>query len=310
MFKRVNEIIYHYTINNKPWTNVYGLARSIIALSTMVTLLANDIYTFFRPLAGVSEFPSCSVYSISIFCVVAKDYLPLMKWIVILLLAVIASGWRPRITGIIHWWIATSLQNTGASLDGGEEVAAAITFLLIPITLLDNRKWHWQKKDNDNSILEMNSMIISNVFLFGIKIQMAIIYFNASIARLKNPEWIDGTAIYYYFNNPMLGLNETWLKLLNPILTSPLVFLVTWGTTIVEIILGAAILAPTKYYKIYFYVGVALHLGIALLMGLYSFSAIMIAGLIFSFRHTEYEYQFARKVLKKNRSKVLQTEST
>ncbi|MDA1477341.1 sporulation-delaying protein SdpB family protein [Bacillus changyiensis] len=309
MFNRLSNFIYNSSLTSNPWTNVYGLARTIIALSTLITLLVNDIYTFFRPLAGVSEYPNCSVYSISIFCMAPQNYLPLIKWIVIILIAVIASGWRPRYTGLIHWWIATSLQNTGASLDGGEEVAAAITFLLIPITLLDNRKWHWQKKQYNNSILEVNCRIISNVFLYGIKAQMSIIYFNAAIVRLKNPEWIDGTAIYYYFNNPMLGLNETLLTLLNPILTSPAVFFVTWATTIVEIILGAAILAPIKYYKIYFYIGVVLHMGIATLLGLYSFSAIMIAGLILSFQSTENEYHLFRKVINKISEKNVKTKS-
>ncbi|MFF2908246.1 sporulation-delaying protein SdpB family protein [Paenibacillus sp. NPDC057934] len=305
MLNKLSNLIYIHTFNSKPWTNVYGLARTIIALSTLITLLVTDIYTFFRPLAGISEYPNCSVYSISIFCVLPKEYLPIIKWVVIALLGLIASGWRPRFTGIIHWWIATSLQNTGTTLDGGEQVAATITFLLLPVTFFDNRKWHWQQKQYTNSTLEEHSKIVSNIFLYGIKVQMAIIYFNAAIARLVNPEWIDGTAVYYYFNNAMLGLNDTLLRLLNPILTSPLVFFVTWMTTIVEIVLGAALLAPIKHYKIYFYIGAILHVGIALLLGLYSFSSIMIAGLILSFRATENEYQFFNNSIRNDKKRLL-----
>lgn len=58
-------------------------------------------------------------------------YLNIIKWLAIVLLIIIASGWRPRFTGIIHWWICYSLQNSALTLDGGEQVSAVITLLLI-----------------------------------------------------------------------------------------------------------------------------------------------------------------------------------
>jgi antimicrobial peptide system SdpB family protein len=213
------------------------------------------------------------------------------------LLAVIVSGWRPRYTGIIHWWIASSLQNTGSTLDGGEQVATAITLLLIPITLLDTRKWHWQAPQFSNLRWGQHSSVIAFVFLFAIKVQMAVIYFNAGIARLKNPEWIDGSAVYYYFNSAMLGFNVTMLSLFKPLLISPFVFVITWGTTVAELLLAAALLAPIKHYKWYFWIGMLLHALIAVLLGLWTFSAIMIAGLILSYR--DYDNIFHFKWLKK-----------
>ncbi|MDR0266569.1 sporulation-delaying protein SdpB family protein [Paenibacillus sp.] len=297
MLTRLNEKLLNYVSKHSPWTNVYGFARSLIALVTLTLFLFNNTWTIFRPLAGVPEFPKCSVYPISAFCILPSDYLPLTKWIVIVLLAVIVSGWRPRYTGIIHWWIASSLQNTGSTLDGGEQVATAITLLLIPITLLDTRKWHWQAPQFSNLRWGQHSSVIAFVFLFAIKVQMAVIYFNAGIARLKNPEWIDGSAVYYYFNSAMLGFNVTMLSLFKPLLISPFVFVITWGTTVAELLLAAALLAPIKHYKWYFWIGMLLHALIAVLLGLWTFSAIMIAGLILSYR--DYDNIFHFKWLKK-----------
>ena len=140
MLNKYSEKILKTIKNSKPWTNVYGLSRTLIALSLLITFIFNDIYNLFRPVAGLTEYPVCSNYEISVFCLLPAEYLPLTKWLVIILLIVIASGWRPRYTGILHFWIASSFQNTAATLDGGEQVATVLTLLLVPLTILDNRK--------------------------------------------------------------------------------------------------------------------------------------------------------------------------
>jgi antimicrobial peptide system protein, SdpB family len=288
LFKQLDQRIFNWVSEKKPWTNVYGMTRSIIALSTLVTLLFNDVSTFFKPVAGFSEYPACSVYPVSIFCFFPKDYmyLTIAKYIAIVLLAIVASGWRPRITGVLHWWIASSIQNTAVTLDGGEQVAVAMTFLLLPVTLLDNRKWHWQEynADDDNRV---HAKLISVLFLFAIKIQLSIIYFHAAIAKIVNPEWVDGTAFYYYIQDPMLGTNPILLKIIWPLISSPFVVFITWGTIILELLLGAAIFAQRRFQRTMMYFGFGLHISIAILMGLYSFSAIMCASLLLALRPTE-----------------------
>ncbi|WP_237982495.1 sporulation-delaying protein SdpB family protein [Bacillus thuringiensis] len=306
MFKKINSFAYHWAISNNPWTSAYGVARSLIALSTLVTLIFNDVSTLFRPVAGVEEFPACSIYSISIFCLGSGSYLGLFKWLAALILLLVVSGWRPRYTGVLHWWVASSIQNTAITLDGGEQVATVLTLLLIPVTLLDKRKWHWEtglKETTSNS--QLHFRIISLVFLVAVKIQMSFIYFQAAIIRLKNSEWLDGTAVYYYFNDPMLGLNNTLANILNPLLASPFVFFITWGTTIIELFLAASLIGSNKYWKIYLYSGVLLHAGIAIVLGLHSFSIIMCAGLILSYYPLNREFKFISKLnsLKTNSDK-------
>ncbi|KAA8999804.1 hypothetical protein F4V43_15900 [Paenibacillus spiritus] len=297
MLKRLNSIPTLVISGTPPWTNVYGLARTLIALSLLLTLITNDVTTLFKPAAGINEYPSCSVYAVSIFCVLPNNYpnLELLKWISVLILLIVASGWRPRFTGILHWWVASSLQNTGITLDGGEQVATVLTLLLIPVTLFDHRKWHWLPPRSDNTMTSTGiPHLISFLFLFSIRVQMAIIYFNAALSKLKNKEWIDGTAIYYYFHDPMLGLNSFLLSLLNPLIESSFVVLLTWGTIIVELLLGSGIVAHKEKRFFFLYLGLALHTLIAICLGLYSFSLVMFAGLILAFR--PFEHSFGKKI--------------
>lgn len=303
MRSEILDKILHIIKVSKPWTNVYGLSRTLIVLATLITLLSNNIYTLFRPVAGISEYPVCSNYKISIFCLLPVEYLPLIKWVVIILLIIIGSGWRPKYTGILHFWIASSLQNTAATLDGGEQIATVLTLLLIPVTILDNRKWHWSETQNNLNI--SNTKIIALVALWGVRVQMAIVYFNAAIARVSNPEWIDGTAIYYFLKDPMLGVNPKLFSLLDVLILSDYIFFITWSVTIIELLLGSAILAPEKVKQIFLYLGVLLHSVIIFLFGLFSFSLIMIAGLIIAFRPLEKKFTLPFSISKIQSDKMI-----
>ncbi|MFH6682314.1 hypothetical protein RI119_04800 [Bacillus amyloliquefaciens] len=70
-------------------------------------------------------------------------YIEIVKAVCICILILVVIGWRPRLTGFFHWWISYSFQNSAVTLDGGDQVAAVFTLLLLPLTLTDPRKWHW-----------------------------------------------------------------------------------------------------------------------------------------------------------------------
>ena len=209
MYEKLNTFIYNQVSSNVPWTNVYGLARTILALATAMTLAVNDASIFFKPSSGVDTYPHCS-RSISLFCLVPNDYfyLNLVRWICVVLLLVIASGWRPNITGIIHWWISYSFNVSAIAIDGGEQVSSVFTLLLLPLTLTDPRKWHWQTYDKEKylgskKLLCFGALSVATIFI--IRIQAAILYFNSTVAKLGVEDWINGTAVYYYVQDPMLG---------------------------------------------------------------------------------------------------------
>ncbi|MGF7086775.1 antimicrobial peptide system SdpB family protein [Kroppenstedtia sanguinis] len=299
MLESIDKKILNWAVNNNPWTNVYALARSLMALSTALTLAINDAQTFFRPASGIEEYPICSE-SISVFCMISNDYayLDLLRWFSVVILFVVASGWRPRITGVIHWWIAYSLNVSAITLDGGEQVSAVLTFLLIPVTLTDSRKWHWEKqRPNKLSNKEVHSRIIALVSLMAIRLQVAILYFDSTVEKLRERTWIEGTAVYYFMQDPMLGLPSMLHKLSDPILTSPLVVIPTWGTLILQAALFGALFSPKKYRKYFFFGALMFHEVIAIMLGLISFSIIMIGALILYLWPHEKEFAFINRIL-------------
>ncbi|ADV94851.1 MULTISPECIES: sporulation-delaying protein SdpB family protein [Bacillus] len=296
MFETLNIKIYKWANDNVPWTNVYGLARSIMALSTALTLALNDSSIFFRPGAG-QETPYCNG-TYSIFCTVPNNhiYLNLIRWICVILLLVVVSGWRPRLTGIIHWWISYSLQVSAMTIDGGEQVSAVFTLLLLPITLTDSRKWHWEniKTGTDlNNKKDLYFRVIALTTFVFIRIQIAILYFNSATAKLADQDWLNGTAVYYYAQDPMLGFPPLLHTLFNDFLSSPLVVIPTWGTLIIQLLLFAFLFSPKSYRKYMFIIAILMHEIFAVMFGLISFSMIMLGILILYLRPLEKQFHFS-----------------
>src|ERR1700755_2659834 len=92
---------------DRPWPNVYGAAPSILAAATLLTLLANPSGELFHPL--VVDDPGIidrrAIDGLSLF-LLARDHLGLAKVVAIILLLLVVSGWRPRLTAVPHWWIS------------------------------------------------------------------------------------------------------------------------------------------------------------------------------------------------------------
>lgn len=304
MLDKLDAKIFKWLNRRNPWTNVYGLARSLIALSTLLTLLINDAEIFFRPTSDTNIYPNCFNTTISIFCLVPSDYfyLNIARWVCIILLAVIVSGWRPRITGVIHWWISYSLLSSGVTLDGGENVAAVLTFLLIPLTLGDPRKNHWGKLELRNNE-KIYSRIIAFITINFIRVQVAIIYYHSTVAKLSVPEWIDGTAVWYYVQSPMLGFNDFLKKIFSFAISTELILIPTWGTLILQSVLVMALFAPKKYWKYFLIPAIFMHEIFAILLGLFSFSLIMLGALILYLHPIEKSFR-VKKINRMNDEKL------
>ncbi|UFT99137.1 hypothetical protein KO561_18470 [Radiobacillus kanasensis] len=279
MFRKIENILSEWKIKT-PWTNVYGLARSLIAFAGMLTLIVNKPEILFKPSSASADYPICD-YGFSAFCLAQNDYtyLNLIRWIFVFILFLVVIGWRPRFTGILHWYIAYSMQSAMVVIDGGEQAASVIAFLLIPITLTDRRKWHWESPEKTLSV-NMYSKIIANISIIFIRIQVAIIYFHSTIAKLGNAEWIDGTAVYYYSREKTIGFNSFFDQITNPIVGSPLIVIPTWGTLLVQLLIFGGLFAPKKYWKSIFVIAVFMHEIFALMLGLISFSMVMVGTLM------------------------------
>ena len=260
----------------------YGLSRSFISLSLIITLLFNDINILFRSVRLNETVPYCIENSLNIFCLL-QDHLQVAKYLSIIILCIVASGWRPQLTGILHWWISYSFITSTPIVDGGDHAASVITLLFIPITLFDNRKWHWQKPKLNKykkSIYYIHKFISLSFFKL-VKFQVAIIYLHAAVGKCNATEWINGTAIYYWLTDPIFGMNEDLENIFIPILLNPFwVAIITWGVIAFEFLLFTGFYLNRIEKHILLSSGILFHVLIAVFHGLISFSLVMFGALI------------------------------
>ncbi|WP_371640289.1 sporulation-delaying protein SdpB family protein [Streptomyces virginiae] len=270
----------------RPWTNLYGLARTLVALSTAATLAASSVETLFRPVATIGDYPLCrSTTAASLFCLSPDSYTHLtwLKWICVAVLAVIASGWRPRFTALPHAYINYSVFSGISIVDGGDQIALILSVLLLLPALGDTRRWHWQaprSPETDTRTTHALALIgISGLVM--VRLQMVVVYLQAAVAKLPHAEWQDGTAMWYWGSHLDFG-PAPWLDTFTAlILASPLgVALMTWVPVAIEGALVVAALLPWKIRRWAMYAGITFHLCIALMMGLWSFALAMTAGIL------------------------------
>jgi len=275
------------------FTNVYSLARTLLAIGTILTLMFNDTHVLFpEHLFHKMKFGHF-LEDINLFYLLGYENIWVSKVISITILMIVASGYYPRITGVLHWWVSFSFFTSGIILDGGDQITSVLTLLLVPITLLDNRKNHWQASKNENK----HKNFIAFIVFLVIELQVAILYLQASIEKpYKVQEWVDGTAVYYWINHNVFGTFDLLLKWLNPLMDNSIfVSMLTWGTILFELSLfGAFFMLRNRRVKLLKF-ALAFHFMIIIFHGLPSFFFAMSGALILYLVPKNWEFSISRK---------------
>jgi antimicrobial peptide system SdpB family protein len=253
------------------------------------TLVFSPTSALFVPVLGAPQAPYCTgLGRISLFCAVPDGQLTSARFVAIAILLVAASGWRPRITAIPHWWVAFSVAGSISIPDGGDHVTQVLTLLLLPVALTDRRRWHWTAPEPRTANERQAATLVALAAMVLIRVQVAGIYLHASVAKLGTDEWRDGTALYYWLTDPTFG-TPGWLRdVVSPVLAfGPAVTALTWGSMALEFALAWGLFAPKRRWRPLLLGGLALHAGIAVFMGLASFALAMFAALILFLRPWE-----------------------
>jgi len=112
-----------------------------------------------------------------------------------------------------------------------------------------------------------NTVLILCVF------QILLVYLVSSLLKLRGEEWLDGTAIYYALSLDQFHVMPDLSRLAWQF--APGVALATWTALWVQLLFPVLILwRPSRYVAVVLITG--MHLGIALLLGLWPFSLAMI----------------------------------
>jgi antimicrobial peptide system SdpB family protein len=185
--------------------------------------------------------------------------------------------------------VTLSLQLSGKLIDGGDQIAANLTLLLLPVTLTDRRAWHWQPAlpaREEGSLGDDVRRLAARSALVAIRVQVAGLYLHACLGKLSVQEWVDGTALYYWLQHPSVGAPGWLLAIVRPALASSFVVVLTWGVLALELGLAMGLFASERWRWWLLRGGFALHGGIAVVHGLFSFALIMFGALLL-FLHPE-----------------------
>jgi antimicrobial peptide system SdpB family protein len=265
--------------STNPWGTGYAVARTLVALGTLSTLLASPTATLFLPTSDRLDYPICSdVARLGLFCIDPTQLASAHAVAVALMLPVVLGLW-PRLFGLVHWWIAFSFQANATMVDGGDQIAAILALLLLPVTLTDPRWSHWAPLEPQRR-LSLHGVLLATAGWLAVRLQVAIIYFHACVSKFAVPEWVDGTALYYWASDPQFGATGLVRMLLKPLFESSAVAVVTWSVLAIELSLAMGIVMPARARRALLWPGVLLHVGIAVVHGLLSFSLVMCGALV------------------------------
>ncbi len=217
-----------------------GAGRTIIALAQLSVLLFTTPRALFVQVGDDTLGSKCDAYPgfISAFCLGLP--LPWATALVGLGLLIVASGFAPRYTAILHAWLSLSFTSVATLPDGGDVIAQGYTFLLIPVLLGDRRTWHWQKPSTSPRLAG-----VTWAGLWTLRLQMAFIYFDSSVSKFSVDAWHQGTAIYYVTRMEYFGSAGTFNALFHAVTAIPaLALALSWGTMIAELTLAASCSYP------------------------------------------------------------------
>jgi len=153
-----------------------------------------------------------------------------------------------------------------------------LTLFLIPLTLLDRRINHWYEP----KLTSYRQNFIAKIIFFILLIQVAVIYLQAGVEKLYLcKEFVDGTAVYYWFNHNIFGLPE-WLRpAVNSLLKYPIIMaFTTWGTVIFEIVMFGIVFSSPPVRRKFLWAAIIFHLSILFFFGLFSFFFAMMGCII------------------------------
>lgn len=260
-----------------PFGVVLQTGRSILAAGTLLTLVANGPDILFHTPGG-SDTANCEhLGSLGLYCLLGPEYLEFARLLSIGACALVILGVVPAVSSALYWFAALSLFANAKPIDGGDQITAILAFLLLVASVFDWRLFAWRRSSTTG-----RRFIAARVVLTFIPLQMGYLYLNSAVGKFSVPIWADGSALWYWvqhtgFNAAPLTASVAFAVLQIPILSA----IATWGVLALELFLawGIVFARQSQTRLLVLALGVAFHIGIALVMGLISFAIAMIAGL-------------------------------
>lgn len=262
--------------------NPLGVARGVLALGSLSTLLLTDqraLFLTFLPNAAPAR--CVGIGQFGLFCVsdAATGGRLLGTLVAVLILLAVVSGYGPRVLAIPHFYVAWSISQNVVLVEGGDQVNAAMTMLLIPWLFALPRGNAYAANTSYLRVLRENAFAYGAAEL--IRAQLALVYAIAAIAKLAVPQWSDGTAFWYWLQVPTFGLPPDMFAAIAPMLQHPIVMVpATYAVLAFELSLVGAIWTRGRLSRRLLDAGIGFHAAIAVVLGLWSFGITMAGALL------------------------------
>ncbi|MCU0633355.1 MAG: hypothetical protein MUE41_00670 [Gemmatimonadaceae bacterium] len=248
--------------------------QRLAALSLLVTLLTTSTVHLFGAAAPPAPVAS-GLASLGLYAPDSPVPLAIAHVASIVVVGAVASGVRNPLLHLAHVYVAWSFVVGTSLLEGGDQIGANLLMLATPSLALDAswpRRWRaspaWRRAAAD---------AVRPI----VRLQVAIVYFHAAVDKMYTPEWRNGTAMYYWVGHEQFGA-ASWLRpALDAVVTTPLgSAALTWGVIAIELAIAGALVAGRRYRARVLAAGLALHAGIALVHGLWTFGLVMTGALL------------------------------
>jgi hypothetical protein len=183
-------------------------------------------------------------------------------------LACLFAGWRTRAAAVLAWLTHLSFKESGAaSIYGVDHFANIALFYMVWMPVGD-----YASLDVQAGRRRATPSAAARLSLRVLQLHLCIVYLSSGLEKAVGLDWWTGDVMWYSLMRPDLSrFDFSWLAQ-----AEWLTVLIAWGTLILEIGYPIYIWLPWTR-KAWAWGIVAMHAGIAVMMGLVTFSGVMIA---------------------------------
>lgn len=253
-------ILYQYLINYHHRHYLYG---------------PNAVWPYDKFIEKLSETGSFSLYALSNHPLIFEA----LFHVGILVTALWVLGWHTRLMTLLTYVFLWSLHERNPTLwDGGDNVLQIVMVYAIFANLgayfsFDADRVRGFLRSKSETWRQALAMC-HNAAIFAFALQICIVYATAGLYKVQGEMWQSGTALYY-----IMRVDEfTWPGYSERVyLNVPLVVALSYMTVAFQVGFPFFFFLNRWTRRLAILAGFSFHLGIALFMGLVTFSAIMIS---------------------------------
>lgn len=199
-------------------------------------------------------------------------------------------GFMNRTVAVLNFLFLWSLQHANVLiLDGGDNIMRIILLYLIFANTASHFSIDRTRKIGKISKPKPLSNALHNLAVLASILQLCLMYLSSGLHKVMGEMWTNGTALYY-----ILQVGEYTHPFFQTIISSSEIILMIGAYSAIFIQLSFPFLLLNRYTKyLAMFNIVALHIGIAVVMGLFTFSAAMITMQLLMLSDREYQKVFA-----------------